>query len=162
MTPLTNDGLNPLLSAADDSKGFPSLSTSLSAVSSNLHRSRSVQGVRTSSGQGNGLDGQHDVKPTRDPHLFVNIPRIPHATEAALSALQYLPTPIIVLSSFKTIILANEAMGRLLGLEHLDNIEDQEDGDAAREDLLRGQSLSQIGIDVIEDGQSIWVSWEAS
>ena len=72
------------------------------------------------------------------------------AAEVALAALQYLPTPLIVLNSLKTIVLANEAMGRLLGLHDTDTVGDE----------LKGQSLSQIGIDMISDGVPVWVSWD--
>ncbi|KAL8870336.1 MAG: hypothetical protein Q9174_003595 [Haloplaca sp. 1 TL-2023] len=95
--------------------------------------------------------------------LSVDIPKMPAAPEAALAALQYLPTPLLVLSSWKTVILANEALGRLLGLD-----EPNHDRDSSEEEqdkiqighLLRGQSLSQLGIDLVQDGQRIWVSWE--
>jgi PAS domain-containing protein len=84
-------------------------------------------------------------KPT--PRLNVNIP-LPKVTEIAFAALQNLPMPLIVLSSLKTILLANEAMGRLLGLH-------PEAGSGQQEsvtDVLIGQTLSQIGIDMLQDG----------
>lgn len=91
---------------------------------------------------------------------------MPSIAEAAFAALQYLPTPLLVLSSLKTVILANEAVGRLLGLDTLEESDvpgaggdgDHEDIQVA--DLLRGQTLSQLGIDMLQDGQQIWVSWE--
>ncbi|KAL8906141.1 MAG: hypothetical protein Q9171_006397 [Xanthocarpia ochracea] len=97
------------------------------------------------------------------PPVMVNIPRNPGAAEAALAALQYLPTPLLVLSTWKTVVLANEAMGRLLGLdvkqqEHLTGADEKEQVPIS--DILRGQSLSQIGIDMLQDGQRIWVSWD--
>lgn len=166
MTAWSHDGLRAPPPEAEDRRGFATLQMSLSAVSAGSHQSKSPQGLNQAPKQERGVRGQDGVKPVKDPQLFVDIPKIPHAAEAALSALQYLPTPILVLSSFKTIILANEAMGRLLGLDSLgeDNVQEDESRtpSRAREDLLRGQSLSQIGIDVIEDGQSIWVSWEVS
>ena len=89
---------------------------------------------------------------------------MPNATEAAFAALQFLPTPLLVLSSLKTIILANEAVGRLLGLDNLDESQVSAANEGQEEvsvvEKLRGQSLSQIGIDMIQDGQQIWVSWE--
>lgn len=98
------------------------------------------------------------------PPLFVNIPQMPNAAEAAFAALQYLPTPLLVLSSLKTVILANEAVGRLLGLDNLDESQvsaaDEVQEEVSVVDMLRGQSLSQIGIDMVQDGQQIWVSWE--
>ena len=58
-------------------------------------------------------------------------------------------------------VLANEAIGRLLGLDG-NSAEPVCDGSppASGVDVLRGQTLSQIGIDMIQDGQPIWVSWE--
>ena len=98
--------------------------------------------------------------------LNISIPKTPKAAEAALVALKYLPTPVIVLSDLKTVILANEAMGRLLGLnnarspEEDGDDEDSSDEDAPNTDKLKGQSLSQLGIDMVQDGQRIWVTWE--
>jgi PAS domain S-box-containing protein len=94
--------------------------------------------------------------------LHIDIPQLPMAAELALAALQYLPTPLVVLSSLKTILLANEAMGRLLGLAN----EDEHDNGALPDnfrtitDVLKGQTLSQMGIDMMQDGIPIWVSWE--
>lgn len=96
--------------------------------------------------------------------LHVNIPKIPSAAHAALAVLKTLPTPILVLSSLKTVILANEAIGRLLGLDALDDSQlpftDGDYEEAVALDMLNGQSLSQLGIDMMQDGQQIWVSWE--
>jgi PAS domain S-box-containing protein len=79
--------------------------------------------------------------------------RLPMAAEIALGALSTLPTPIIVLSSSKTVVLANVAVARLLGID--------QDGEENNEpDTLIGQTLSQLGIDMISDGVPIWVSWE--
>lgn len=103
------------------------------------------------------------------PSLFVDIPT--QSTKAitaltALTALQYLPTPLLVLSSLKTVILANEAMGRLLGLD-TDPELDSGDGDGGGQENyaaadLYGKSLSQIGIDLLQDDRPVWVSWEVS
>ncbi|KAK5941356.1 hypothetical protein PMZ80_006634 [Knufia obscura] len=88
--------------------------------------------------------------------MHLDLPDTPEAAETAMAALQFLPTPLIVLTSLKTIMFANEAMGRLLGLY---------DGNTdISHDLiiqgLKGQSLSQIGIDMISDGVPVWVSWD--
>jgi len=150
---------------------YPSLKKSLSAPLSLSSRSPSRSRDSTH---------ENDVPPTDDKDgerpriskaksssqaLSLKISKPAPPAEAALKALQYLPIPLLVLSSFKTIVLANEAMGRLLGLST--------DGDPAEPshhhgdgeemsgvDLLLGQSLSQIGVDMIQSGQRIWVSWE--
>ncbi|KAI1614406.1 hpt sensor hybrid histidine kinase [Exophiala viscosa] len=75
------------------------------------------------------------------------------ATDIALATLSTLPTPLLVLSSKKTVILANSAVGRLLGI-------DQNGVNTTVTDILKGQTLSQIGIDMFSDGAPIWVSWE--
>ena len=166
MTGVQHDGLPAQQADPDDFRSFPSLAKSLSAMSHSNStgngRSKSPRGSRAPSPLlRNGLDEEEHgfIKSLKDPQLFVDIPKVPRATEAALAALQYLPTPLLVLSSLKTIILANDAMGRLLGFDADDGVS-QEEGAATKLDLLHGQSLSQIGIDVIEDGQSIWISWE--
>lgn len=92
--------------------------------------------------------------------LSIKIPKQLPAAEAALKALQYLPTPLIVLSSMKTIVLANEAMGRLLGLGAYIGQTGSANKHHAAADVLLGQSLSQIGVDMLQSGQRIWVSWE--
>ncbi|KAL8988517.1 MAG: hypothetical protein Q9169_008542 [Polycauliona sp. 2 TL-2023] len=53
-------------------------------------------------------------------------------------------------------------MGRLLGLDvRQEKALKNEDRDQIPiSDILRGQSLSQIGVDMLQDGQRIWVSWD--
>ncbi|KAK3984145.1 putative signal transduction histidine-protein kinase [Cladorrhinum sp. PSN332] len=79
--------------------------------------------------------------------------------EVAFSAMQYLPVPVLVLDSLKTVVLANEAMGRLLGMMPV-NAPAQGEAMVSVMDQLRGQSLSQVGIDLIQDGVSVWLNWE--
>ncbi|KAK3951777.1 putative histidine kinase [Pseudoneurospora amorphoporcata] len=78
--------------------------------------------------------------------------------QLAFSAMQFLPVPILVLDSFKTVVLANESMGRLLGMS-LDGTGEGDDLSSTM-DQLRGQSLSQVGIDLIQDGMPVWIAWE--
>ncbi|KAF5019883.1 hypothetical protein F66182_8119 [Fusarium sp. NRRL 66182] len=78
--------------------------------------------------------------------------------QLAFSAMQYLPVPTIVLNNLKTIVLANEAMGRMLGIV----TEDSEEEDTPHTiERLRGQTLSQVGVDMLQDGQPVWATWEA-
>lgn len=72
--------------------------------------------------------------------------------------MQYLPVPTIVLNNLKTVVLANDAIGRMMGLIPEDG---PDDGAPATIDRLRGQTLSQIGIDMLQEGRPIWVTWEA-
>lgn len=81
--------------------------------------------------------------------------------QLAFSALQFLPVPVLVLSSLKTVVMANEAMGKLLGM-----VSASDEGsccEAATDALerLKGQSLSQVGIDLSQDGKPVFVVWEA-
>jgi PAS domain S-box-containing protein len=81
--------------------------------------------------------------------------------DTALAALQYLPMPLLVLSSQKTIILANEAMERLLSLSgHIPDNAERKGETTSAKDILLGQSIAQIGIDIVQEGQRIWVGWE--
>ncbi|KAF1912413.1 hypothetical protein BDU57DRAFT_458502 [Ampelomyces quisqualis] len=80
----------------------------------------------------------------------------PTTTMASLTALQYLPVPILVLSSLKTIVLANEAMGRLLGIDFESTAYHGQSVSEALED----KSVDDIGIDILQNGSPILVSWE--
>ncbi|KAF2636699.1 putative histidine kinase group protein-like protein [Massarina eburnea CBS 473.64] len=86
--------------------------------------------------------------------LTIGLSSTPSTTMAALTALQYLPIPLLVLSSEKTVILGNEAMGRLLGIEF-----EYADGISVT-DTLRGRSMGEMGIDVLQNGSPLMVSWE--
>lgn len=87
--------------------------------------------------------------------------QMPYVTpgQLAFSALQFLPVPVLVLNSLKTVVLANEAMGRLLGLISDESESGSEGASSVLEQLL-GQSLSQVGIDMIQDGRPVWVAWD--
>ena len=78
--------------------------------------------------------------------------------QLAFTAVRYLPVPMLVLNNLKTVVLANEAMARLIGLV-LD--ETDEEGASAAVETMRGQTLSQVGIDMLQDGRPVWVTWEA-
>ncbi len=80
--------------------------------------------------------------------------------QLAFTALQFLPVPVLVLNNLKTVVLANDAMGRILGLTRDGPPGHQDDG-VAISDKLRGQTLSQVGIDMIQDGKLAWISWES-
>ncbi|KAK0618109.1 hsp90-like protein [Bombardia bombarda] len=78
--------------------------------------------------------------------------------QLAFSTMQFLPVPVLVLDSLKTVVLANEAMGHLLGMT-FDPAEGA-DSMVSVMDQLRGQSLSQVGIDLVQDGGPVWIEWE--
>lgn len=81
--------------------------------------------------------------------------------QLAFSAMLYLPVPTIVLNSLKTVVMANEAMGRMMGIvPDTDDPLHREDA-AVTIERLRGQTLSQIGIDMLQEGRPVWISWES-
>ena len=103
--------------------------------------------------------------------LSIQIPPTQTSADMAFTALQYLPMPVLVLSSAKTIVLANEAMARLLGVdnsyehEYEDAEEDTLSRIASREvespsDVLHGATLAQLGLDLIQNGNPVFVAWE--
>ncbi|MCJ1479055.1 hypothetical protein MMC13_007739 [Lambiella insularis] len=100
-------------------------------------------------------------KPTKNSVRIVNKHKIHAVADTALTALQHLPIPLLVLSSLKTVVLANEAFGSLLGLARNNaELDAQYEAEANPMGILRGQTLSQIGIDLLQDGQAVWVSWD--
>ncbi len=73
---------------------------------------------------------------------------------ASFTALQYLPVPVLVLSAQKTVVLANEAMGRLFGIEfesvhHLSISE-----------VLQDKTMGDLGVDILQHGSPILITWE--
>jgi PAS domain S-box-containing protein len=92
--------------------------------------------------------------------LQLHIPRASSSAQLAFSAMQYLPYPLMVLNGLKTLVLANEAMGRLLDIEDLDGDTASDHGILATH-RLQGQTLSQMGIDMLQDGRPVWVTWES-
>ncbi|EJT73929.1 hypothetical protein GGTG_07783 [Gaeumannomyces tritici R3-111a-1] len=89
---------------------------------------------------------------------------LPYITpgQLAFTAMHFLPMPILVLNSMKTVVLANEAMGRMLGIaSEPDSDDSDEDSAISVLDLLRDQTMSQVGIDMLQQGRLVWLSWEA-
>lgn len=80
--------------------------------------------------------------------------------QLAFTALQFLPVPVLVLNNLKTVVLANDAMGRMLGMAGDDTHDFQQD-EPSFTDKLRGQTLSQVGIDMLQDGRPVWISWDS-
>ena len=111
------------------------------------------------------------AKERRRASLSIKIPPTQATADMAFTALQYLPMPVLVLSSAKTIVLANEAMGRLLGI---DVDYEHEENDAAEDtlkrvdthdvqsatDILYGATLTELGVDLIQNGSPVFVAWE--
>lgn len=115
------------------------------------------------------LDGRHGrafAASGRDSPLSIRIPTGPTPTEMALTALQYLPMPLLVLSSSKTVVLANDAMGRLLSIDPSSSSADEagsdSEGSLCVTDVLYGRTLSELGVDLVQNGTPLWVKWEVS
>jgi len=77
--------------------------------------------------------------------------------ELALSAMQYLPYPLVVLNNQKTVVMANDAMCRLLGLEDHDS-DTASKQETYAVDRLLNQTLPQMGIDMLQNGRPVWVT----
>ena len=85
------------------------------------------------------------------------------AGETAFATLQYLPIPIIVLSSLKQVILVNEALKSLLATVDADEDVAVSNGAFAHNvgvETLLGRSLSQIGIQMVTEGDQTATSLE--
>lgn len=116
----------------------------------------------------NARDEGSDHSPTTP--LSIRLPPAPGVTEMAFTALQYLPMPVLVLSNNKTIVLANEAMGRLLGVDlHQSATEDSEAGMLHRlesrdilsaTDILYGVPMGSLGMDLLQNASPVWISWD--
>ncbi|KAK4565568.1 hypothetical protein LTR86_004185 [Recurvomyces mirabilis] len=106
--------------------------------------------------------------------LSIKIPPSQMKTDMAFAALQYLPMPVLVLSSAKTVVLANEAMGRLFGVEINAVSEEAADEETELEslartitmevrsatDVLYGTTLAQLGVDMLQNGNAVFMAWE--
>ncbi|QIW95271.1 hypothetical protein AMS68_000789 [Peltaster fructicola] len=106
--------------------------------------------------------------------LSIQIPPSRTQTDMAFNTLQYLPMPVIVLSSAKQVVLANDAMGRLLGIDMHDDDPDEEtppldDASVAATvmpqdiqsttEILQGRTLEELGMDLLQQGSAMTVAW---
>jgi PAS domain-containing protein len=69
--------------------------------------------------------------------------------------------PVLVLNSAKRVVLGNEAMGRLLGIDPSE-LENDDGPVATITDVLQGQHMSYLGIEILAHGSPILISWEVS
>ncbi|PNS20434.1 Histidine protein kinase 1 [Sphaceloma murrayae] len=117
-------------------------------------------------------DGSSQHSPStsgRCSSMSIQLPPSHTAMDMAFTALQYLPMPLLVLSAAKTVVLANEAIGRLFQIDpqqRHDHSADQDgltrvdSGFRSATDVLFGVSLGALGIDILQNGSPIWVTWE--
>ncbi|GAB7341487.1 hypothetical protein MBLNU457_7716t2 [Dothideomycetes sp. NU457] len=119
----------------------------------------------------NHHDHDHDMASNhsgRRSNMSIDMPPSQTAMDMAFTALQYLPMPIIVLSSTKRIVLANEAMGRILGMDPSYLPEEEgtppltriPTGPRSASDILHGVPMSSMGIDLLQNGSPVWVTWD--
>ena len=116
---------------------------------------------------------QDNASPRRSAGLSIRLPPPQVKADLAFAALQYLPMPVLVLSRAKTVMLANEAMGRLFGIEVPGNLDRKVEGEAvpppdssddveskSATDVLFGLTLAQLGVDLLQNGSAVFVAWE--
>ena len=159
-------GDSPLTVHQGEQHIYPTLKKSLSAATCPpipRHRSKSDPSIsRLSSGHGSGVH-EGRLRPTRS-SLKIGFPAPTATTELAFVALQCLITPLLVLSSSKTLVLANDAMRSLLAWddfeEYQTNPKNDDQRESKREDRLYGFSLSQIGIEIVQEENQKWPRWE--
>jgi len=115
-------------------------------------------------------EGSDGTQRRRRASLSIRMPPPQSQVGLAFTALQYLPMPVMVLSSTKHIVLANEAIGRLLGID-LDEADPEDEAEPQQEqpeepdvdstaEILQGKTLGELGIDLLQGGNAVFVSWE--
>ena len=145
---------------------YPTLKQSLSAATRPpvlRHRSKSDPSIsRLSSGHESEIH-EGRLRPTRS-SFKIGFPAPTATAELAFVALQCLITPLLVLSSSKTLVLANDAMRSLLAWDAFDgyqnNPKNDNQGEFKEEDTLYGLSLSQVGIELVQEENQEWPRWE--
>lgn len=119
--------------------------------------SRMIDGLESLPARNVTLDSAGGISPgcsaSSNSSLRLRIPALGGAADMALAAMQYLPMPLLVLSDLKTVVLANEAMARLLGIEADADEHELDRAGRSTTDVLKGKSLSQLGIDMLQDGR---------
>lgn len=81
----------------------------------------------------------------------------PTMTTIAFTTLKHLPVTLLVLPWLQRIALANEAMGRLLGIDLVDSVAGIERLSSIT-DILQGHEMLQLGIDILQDGSPICIT----
>lgn len=127
----------------------------------------------TDDGFNDDIVSQGSISSRRAVDLHIQIPPAQLHSHMAFTALQYLPMPVLVLSSAKTVVLANEAMGHLLGItldlpppdnvdlpmDHLQRVVSREASSST--DVLYGVTPGDLGLDILQNGAPMFVSWDS-
>ena len=86
--------------------------------------------------------------------LEAHLPSPPTMTTIVFTTLKHLPAPLPVLPLLQRIVLTNEAMGWLLGID-LVNAAVGIERLPSITDILQGRKMPQLGIDILQDGSPI-------
>lgn len=92
----------------------------------------------------------------------ITTPPSAEASALAFAALQLLPVPVMVLSSERVIVFANEAMGPLLDVISEEKPLPPSDGWRPQSvtDIIGGKSLSDVGIEIHDERCPEWEEWK--
>lgn len=104
----------------------------------NLNHDRTARHILS---VGNGSPPPPSPNSIRSNPMSLMLPAVPTEMETAFTAMQYLPIPVLVLNSLKTVVLANESFGRLVAESKKASTSDSR----ALSEAVTGQTLSQIG-----------------
>lgn len=135
--------------------------TDISALSTSNYTSKNATRCEKAShehAQGTGM--QPSQSSMSVPSLQKSPPHTSDAAAIALAALVHIPTPLLILSHHQVAVLANYAMGELLGLDKADEINNSTAAADDAQATIQGKSLSQLGIQLVQDEKQNRVSWE--
>ena len=146
-------GERPPLQEKTGPRSFPSLRESLSMNRPSLNRNRSSPIV------GHDEGGSRYMDPDSESKLAALPP-----PELAFVALQYLPIPVLILSSSKLVMLGNDAFRKLLTRNHAAECycawNDGNSIGLAGGGTFTGLSLHQMGIFLVQEDHRTWTDWE--
>ena len=151
----------PASASLGEFEKFPTLKQSLSAsLASNFHHSPSKPDDLEHS-PNHAILQTSSIRESPSPLQGSTI-EADDVVDVALAAVRHLPTPILVLSSSKTVVLASEPMKQLLSSYNTpeEGSEDPTSREMSVTEQLRGKTLTEIGVGVIEDGHPIIVNWD--
>ena len=104
----------------------------------------------TSDGSVDGEELANVGRRRRRASLSIAMPPPQSQAGLAFTALQYLPMPVLVLSTTKHIVLANEAVGRLLGIDLAESDADEDDQDEGQDNSQREEREVQSTADLLQ------------
>ncbi len=153
-------GVDTPISRIDDDRGEYS-ATGISSPKSFNHLSRNETRYEEASHEHAQETGMQSSQSNMSvPSLYTGPPNTSDAAAIALAALIHVPTPLLVLSDLKTVVLASHAMEELLGRDSA-NENDISPVHAYDEGaMLQGKSLSKLGIELVQEEEQNRVSWE--